>query len=109
MTCSNVQTVEFSQPIDVVFESFAEAITLAGMNYPLKNEKTHNMKSARPFLVDFLGEKIFISMKETSNGGTSVQVKSESAFPFTLYDMGNNKKNVDNLLMHARSILKRKG
>ena len=32
--------------------------------------------------------------------------KSDSAFPFTLYDMGKNKQNVDNLIMHAKAILK---
>lgn len=106
MANSNLQTVVFSKPIGEVFEAFAKAIIRAGMNYPIKNETAHQLTSARPFLVEFLGEKIFISMKETSDGGTSVQVKSDSAFPFTLYDMGKNKQNVDNLIMHAKAILK---
>lgn len=106
MANSNLQVVTFSQPINVVFEAFAEAISRAGMNYPMKNETSHQLTSAKPFLIEFLGEKIFISMKEAADGGTSVQVKSESAFPFTLYDMGKNKQNVDNLIMHAKAILK---
>ena len=107
MANSNLQVVEFSQPVDVVFNAFAEAMSRAGMTFPMKNETSHQLRSSLPFLVDFLGEKIFVSMKETSNSGTSVQVKSESAFPFTLYDMGKNKKNVDTLIMHAKNILKK--
>jgi hypothetical protein len=108
MANSNLQTIVFSQPIGDVYEAFAEAIIRAGMDYPIKNEKAHQLTSAKPFLVEFLGEKIFISMQEASNGETSVQVKSESAFPFTLYDMGKNKQNVDTLVMHAKNILKSK-
>ena len=108
MACSNFQTREFDQPIDVVYEAFVKALPMAGANIPIKIKESYQMMSEISVSAWSWGEKIYISMTETQTGGTRVQVKSESSFGMTLIDWGKNKKNVDKILMHAKIILDRK-
>jgi len=109
MACSHFQVMNFPQPIDEVFEAFAKALPLAGMGYPIKMKDSYQLIANVPTSAWSWGEKINISMKEADNGGTSVQVKSESSFSLTLFDWGKNKKNVNQIQMHVNMILKKKG